>query len=573
MKRLLIALLCFLATQHSEAQDYPRNYFSSPLEGPLILAGTFGEVRPDHFHSGIDLSTGEQEGLPVKAAADGYVSRIKISPDGFGRALYITHPNGFVTVYGHLKDFREDLQNFVVSKQYEQKSFAIELLPKKGEFKVVKGEQIARSGNSGNTSGPHLHFEIRDERSEDPINPLFFGLPVEDHAKPVFRSVRIYPLPQSGIVEHTDSARSFEIFPMDTVYSVAHPTYIQVYGVISVGIDVYDQQEGSTSELGIYSAELSIDGMKAYAWECDRFNFADTRYANSHADYEVRVRDGVKIERCFQLPGNFFPSFYRRDTSITGYFNLTDDNSHEIHFVARDYSGNKSEIWFQLQANSALSSKDPMKIPDGALSVTNSKGISVHKSYLDVSIPSGAVYQDMFYYDDEIKSNTYLSSMFLIGNRYEALHLPITVSIKPSKPIVDSLKPKAVVARLEFDGRLISEGGAWNKDFLTTKTRKFGTYVIAVDTTAPMVQKEYYPTDLNTSRGAIVQLKIKDDLSGLKSYSATVDGTWKLMEYDAKNDLMILDLKGMPTNNHHPIEITVTDERGNTSVWKDSFWW
>lgn len=175
------SVICIIALQISaKGTPYPDNYFRSPIDSPLVLSGTFGEIRDGHFHTGIDIRTGEQEGMPVKAVADGYVSRIKVSPNGFGRVLYVTHPNGYVSVYAHLKQFREDVRQYTFQEQKAQQSYEIELLPKKDQFKVVQGEMIGESGSSGSAEGPHLHFEIRDEKTEQPINPLLFGLKSED---------------------------------------------------------------------------------------------------------------------------------------------------------------------------------------------------------------------------------------------------------------------------------------------------------------------------------------------------------------------------------------------------------
>lgn len=572
MKRPICLLIALLTVFSVFAQRYPQGYFTAPVDTPLILKGTFGEVRDGHFHSGIDISTGEQEGVSVRAAADGYVSRIKVSASGFGRVLYVTHPNGYVTVYAHLQKFRDDLREYMRSEQLKQKSYEIELFPKKGEFKVTKGQEIALSGNSGNSQGPHLHFEIRDEKSEDPLNPLLFGLPVEDHQPPVLRALRVYPELEGGMVETTDTARSYNIFPWDTLYGVETGEYIKVYGICSVGFDVYDKQEGSDAELGIHSAELYIDGIKTYQWINNRLDFDDTRYANAHSDYEVRKRDGVHMERCYRMSGNHFLPIYP-DTGLTGIFEFTGDDSHDLRFLAHDFYGNTCNITFQLQSYSPLANKPYQTHPEGALLVTPAKGIAVHHDNLDVIIPSGAVYEPMYYYDDELPNRRGLSNTYYVGNPYEALHVPITVSIKPAAAVSDSLKSKVLMARLEPDGSLIGQGGAWNKEFLTAKTREFGRYFLALDTVAPTVTKEYYPADLNTSRGGIVQLIVKDDLSGLKTYSPVIDGQWQLAEFDAKTGLLTIDLSGLTLNQQHQIELTVTDERGNTQVWKDGFWW
>jgi hypothetical protein len=571
-KGLLPSIAFLLAVLSGNAQPYPKRYLSPPLDGPLLLTATFGEIRDEHFHSGIDLSTGNQEGLEVKAAAEGYVSRIKVSPDGFGRVLYVTHPNGFVTVYAHLKRFRDDLQAYTLQAQKEKKSFAIELFPKKNQFNVLRGETIALSGNSGGSRAPHLHFEVRDEKTEQPINPLLFGLQVEDHLRPEFRALRVYPLMENGIVEGTDSARSYEIFISDTVYGVGTPEYIKVFGLVSVGFDVIDRMEGSDAELGIYSAELYVDNMLAYNWINDRFDFDDTRFVNAHTDYLVKQRDGMTIQRCQRLNGNSMSLLYP-DTGLTGLLDFTGDDSHDLRFVARDFNGNEAVINFQLQAYSAYANNAYLPHPKQAVRISPDKGAAIHKDELDVVIPAGAVYQEYYYQDDAVKSDLYLSPVYLIGDRYEALHVPIVLGIKPDKSIPDSLAGKALIARLELDGRVVAAGGTWNKELLSTKVRKFGSYAIVLDTIAPSVIKEYYPADLNTSRGGIVQFKVNDGLSGIQSIEATIDDQWMLAEYDAKDGMVTVDLQGLPLNQLHTVHLLVKDERHNITDWTDKFWW
>ncbi len=572
MKRTILSLTLILCGFAGFGQNYPKSYFDSPLEGALLLNGTFGELRDNHFHAGVDFSTGEQEGLSVRAAADGYVSRIKVSASGLGKVIYVTHPNGYVTVYAHLSRFRDDIQQKTLENQKAQKSYEIEVLPKKNELLVKKGEEIALSGNSGNSAGPHLHFEIRDERSEEPINPLLFGLPVIDTQKPILRGLRVYPQPGAGIVEQTDSARSYEIFMYDSFYTVGVSEYIKVWDMIGVGFDVYDQQEGTSAELGIYSAELFLDGNKIYEWRNDRLDFDDMRYANAHGDYEVKKRDGATVQRCFRMPGNLFTAIYP-DTSYTGWAMFNDEESHDMHFIAYDFTGNKCEVTFQLQPYSPLANKNYQAYPKEAMLIGPSKGVAVHKEDLDVVVPTNAVYEEMYYWDDKIRQEDGWSDSYMIGNRYEALHVPITIGIKPSREIPDSLKSKALLSRVELDGKHYAQPSSFNKGMVTAKVKEFGTYIIELDTLPPSVIHEYYPADLNTSRGAIVQVKVDDELSGLKTYSVSIDGEWRLASFDAREKLLTVDLQGMTLNMQHKLAVTVTDERGNTRLWMDEFWW
>ena len=573
MTRQSSILFIFMALL-SEAiygQSYPTGYFSAPLDTPLILVGTFGEIRNDHFHSGLDLGTGEQEGVPVMAAADGYISRIKVSADGFGKALYVTHPNGYVTVYGHLQKFTAPVNELVRTTQYSQQKFEIELFPKSKDFKVTKGEVIAYSGNTGGTTGPHLHFEIRDEETEEPINPLLFGLRVTDNIPPEIKNVRVFPMREAGIVGRTDSAITYEMQEMNGHFSLNTPDYIQAHGYIGVGFEATDKQDLSMATLGIYSADVSVDGTPVYSWKQDRFNFKDTRMVNAHIDYLSKRRENSTIERCFRLPGNFLNMY--GDTNQTGYLDFIDDDSHDIKIVVKDFNGNERIFNFLIHSFSTLASEPFQKVPDGSVVVSYSKGVAIHKEFLDVVIPSGAVYEDIYYNDTEARTKTYLSSIFHVGNPYDALQVPISVGIKPNEPIADSLMSKALIISLHEYGQIKAEGGEWKGGFLTAKPKQFGAFAIALDTTPPKVVKEYVPADMNSYRGGIVQVRITDDLSGIKSYSGKLDGKWHLFEYDPKSTMLTADLSFLPMNHEHPIEVTVTDERGNTTTWTSKFWY
>ncbi|HRH66455.1 MAG TPA: M23 family metallopeptidase [Bacteroidia bacterium] len=569
-KSISVVFLFLLVIGRMQAQDYPQNYFSSPLDTPLVLISTFGEIRQDHFHSGIDLGTGEMEGVPVMASADGYISRIKIAPDGYGKALYITHPNGYVSVYGHLQKFTQPVNEYVRKAQYEKETFAIELLPKAKEFRVKKGEVIAYSGSSGGAEGPHLHFEIRHEETEEPINPLLFGIPVRDNTPPEIKYVRFYPTPEAGILDKTDTAETFEVQVVDGVNMLNTPDFVQAFGMIGIGFSAVDHQEYSSANLGIYAAELYVDGNLAYQWRMDRFNFDDTRYVNAHIDYLTYKRDNVTIERCFRLIGN--PLLIYGDTSQLGYQNWTEDAPHDIRIVAKDFSGNTSLLEFQMISYSSMFDRPYQPKVPGTVLVTPQKGIAIHKNDLDIIIPSGSVYEDFHFIDSQRKSSNYLSQVFTVGDQYVAVHQPITIGIKPLASIADSLKKQAVIINILNDGAERALPSSWNGPFLTCKSKTFGDFAIRLDTLPPVLAKEYVPADLNSSRGAVIQIKMKDDLSGIKTYSGAMDGRWFLYEYDAKNNMLQADLSSLDNNMEHTARIIVTDNCGNTTTWEYKFW-
>jgi len=261
------------------------------------------------------------------------------------------------------------------------------------------------------------------------------------------------------------------------------------------------------------------------------------------------------------------------DTSQTGYLEFVDDDSHDIKIIVKDFNGNEKTFNFLILSYSTLAGEPYQKVPDGSVVVSYSKGVAIHKEHLEVVIPTGAVYEDIYYNDTEAKSKTYLSSIFHVGNPYDGIQLPISVGLKPTAPIADSLMSKALVISIAEYGQIKAEGGEWKGGFLTAKPKHFGAFAIALDTTPPQIVKEYVPADMNSYRGGIVQVRISDDLSGIKSYSGKLDGKWHLFEYDPKSTMLTADLSFLPMNHEHPIEVTVTDERGNTTTWTSKFWY
>ncbi len=585
----------------SSGQTYPRDYFQPPLDTPLIITGTFGEVRVNHLHSGIDISTNGNEGIPVMAAADGYISRIKIASDGYGKALYVTHPNGFVTVYGHLQKFTAPVNAYIRKIQYERQVFEVDEKFGPEEFKVKQHEVIAYSGGTGAAQEPHLHFEVRDEITEEPINPLLFGIPVHDTVAPVLKYVRIYPARENGILNRADSADSYEIRKDENGYSLNTTEFPVVYGSVAFGIAAYDYQYqllkpeeadsvddvpvnpeadtnnveepdqiSSPSVLGIYSCELFIDDVPTFTWRYDRFNFNDTRDVNGHIDYRVRKRNDDVVERCFRLPNDKLKIY--GDDNLKGYTEFKNDGSHTIKIIVRDFKGNKSQIEFTVNSISTLSQTQYLPRPENTLPVSADKAIAVHTSKLDVMVPDGGLFEDMFYSDYELDGGNFISGYFSVGDPFEALHLPMTLGLKPNKDLNDSLKKKAIILRYDEDNTFQSYTGTWTGKMLNIKSFDFGKYGMVIDSIAPTIEKYYVPAEMNSMYGGIVQYKIKDELSGIKSYSGMIDGKWYLFEYDKKNDMITANVDPLAVNKEHSVEITVTDQCGNVEVYKGSFY-
>ena len=329
-------------------KEYPKNYFQKPLDIPLILAGTFGELRSNHFHAGIDIKTQKREGLPVFAIADGYVSRIKIQHWGYGKALYITHPNGYTSVYAHLQKFGSKIESFVKKKQYEKESYTIQLFPNKTLLKVRKGDIIAYSGNTGGSTAPHLHFEIRDTKTEKIINPLLFGIEIKDNIKPEIKSAYAYPLGDFSQVNQSENPVKLQITKQENGDLVADKIY--ALGVIGIGVKSFDRLNGAHNKNGIYNLDLYVNNEKIYNHCLETFSFAEGKYINLHLDYEHYKKRYEKIQRCFVIPSNKLSIYGNLINS--GQINIDDGMNYVIEVIASDIKGNKTTLTIPVQGKS-----------------------------------------------------------------------------------------------------------------------------------------------------------------------------------------------------------------------------
>ncbi|MCD4698124.1 MAG: M23 family metallopeptidase, partial [Bacteroidales bacterium] len=281
MLKILQLVFFILVTQILFSQNnYPPDVFISPLDIPIKLSGTFGELRSNHFHSGIDIKTGEKTGLNIYTIADGFISRIKIQSGGYGKALYVTHPNGYVSVYGHLNKYNDNINEFVIKEQYRRQSFEIDLYLKEGQISVSQGEIIAYSGNSGRSGGPHLHFEIRDEKSQKPINPLLFGYEVTDRVKPLINLLKVYPMSNIDQINGKNTSAIYYPIANKGNYKLKYSDTIKITGSAYFGLNCFDPFNRGLNKNGVYSIKMFVDSSLVYAHKLETFSFDETRYIN-----------------------------------------------------------------------------------------------------------------------------------------------------------------------------------------------------------------------------------------------------------------------------------------------------
>ena len=558
----------------SNLNDIPKDksLFTSPINIPLLLSANFGELRIDHFHSGLDIKTQGVTGKEVLAAANGYISRISISPVGFGNALYITHPSGYTTVYGHLERFTAKIEAYVKARQYEKKTFAITLFPTAEDFPVKQGELIAYSGNSGSSGGAHLHFEIRKSDSEKPINPLLFNLGVADNIKPIIEKLVIFPAGRNTLVGNAHAIKKFEVTGSHGVYSITSENEITVSGLTGFGIKAYDLLNDSNNKCAVHSIELSIDSVSIFKYIMDGFSFTESRFVNSHIDYETFMRENTYIERAFVLPNDKLSAY--KDIVNRGLYNFNDKKIHRVEITVTDVNNNKSVLKFQIKAGDSKNSS--LEQPEKGITIMPfNKTNRFSAENISVNIPEGALYDTLYFsYKTEKGTGEMLSDLHYVANKYTPVQKSFTVSIKPSKKPA-GLESKMLIVRLADDQTKTAANSYWSDGYLSAEVMAFGRYFIGIDTVKPVISAMGITNGSNLSGKKDIRIRITDELSGIKSYVGSIDGKWALFEYDQKNDMLVykFDDARITKGSKHNLVLEVSDNKDNVSKFKREFTW
>ncbi|RLD41800.1 MAG: hypothetical protein DRI86_12795 [Bacteroidetes bacterium] len=552
----IILLSMFLFRNNGEAQQkYPQDYFRSPLNIPLVLAGSFGELRGGHFHSGIDIKTQGAIGKKVFATADGYISRIKVSPWGYGNALYIKHPNGYTSVYAHLNRYMDTIAQMIISKQYRTKSFAVEIFPKAGSIKVKQSQVIAYTGNSGSSGGPHLHFEIRNS-AEEPINPLLFGIKIADHQYPSIRKFRIYNLFENKSTKYNEypilqKSKIVKLKTNDTLLIRSDKFYIAVEG--------FDRWDAAVNKNGYYKLSYFFDDTLFFQFIADKLVFNQKRYINTYIDYSEYIKNKVRFQR----------SYIEKNTKLrntknninNGIISLTDNNIHKLTIIAEDYNGQKSILKVVVKKG------EPYKAKELSGAFFDWKHNNTYEnSEMRVEIPLGAFYSNQLFWVNS-KNNEYsnYSKLIEIYDIGVPLHKYYSLRIKLDTNVIVKDKSKLCILSLNTKKQLIYEGGKYKNGFIETKTRSFGNYFIGIDTIAPIIKQQNVYNNKNITRQRSIDFKITDDISGIDKYKATLDEKWILLKYDPKKNRLYYEIDKHFSAGKHKFKITVWDSRGNVA--------
>jgi hypothetical protein len=559
--RWLTPFLAVLVFAFAKAQDYPQNYFSSPLEIPLKLSGTFGELRSNHFHSGLDIKTQQRTGLSVLAVANGYVSRIKIERYGYGKALYITHPNGYTSVYAHLERFSDRIEEYVCNRQYEQESYEIQLFPGDLDLRVDQGEVVAYSGNSGGSGGPHLHFEIRDSASR-PINPFLFGYDIEDTRAPLVKGLMLYPLSPDARIEGKNEPKKIRLIPIGNNHY--RTEFVKASGEIGVAINTSDRQNTGPNQNGIFRLTGELNEKRFFDVKMDKYAFSETRYLNDLIDYKIYKDQKARYTKLFKSSSN--PLSLIKESELNGHLLLTEANAdYHVDIAIEDYSKNKSTIRLELSCDSLY--EPSYHIPsDHEHLVTAAQGYSGTHGNYSVYIPPNAVYRDTFLEIYEENGD------LIIHDDVVPLHKNMTVNYN-AENLPPVIYEKSYLARKMPWGAAYHVNTRYKAGKLSARTRTLGRYGIERDTIPPTIRPLNFKDGSWVSRLNTLEVEIADSDSGVKDYRATVNGEFLLMEYDYKTDKLVYHFRdGRIKEQENQFKLVVIDEVGNSSTFEAVFY-
>lgn len=551
---LIFSIFLLFVSLPTFGQTIPEGGYHSPIGIPMILSSNFGELRPNHFHMGIDFKTNNRIGYNLYSIDNGFVSRIKVSPYGYGKVVYIDHPNGVTSVYAHCSEFKGEVDSIVRVTQEREQNFEVEIFPKKGEIALDKGEIFALSGNTGSSTAPHLHFEIRDTKTEAALNPLVFGFDVADTKAPEIRGVKVYSLTKDGYrfpnkaTVRTAAKGSAGYYVSGNKITIP-ANYCTKSGGIGIAVDVIDRLDGAPNQCGLYGSILIVNGDTIFGQRTNRVPFESTRYVNCHKDYE-EYRDGKKYHKCFKTTENSLPIY---EYGKSGIIQCKPGDVLKIEYVGYDPKGNRSTLNFDIEISSG-----EMNLEDGlGVDLTYLQpgySMQLENDNRQVQFGVETVYEPLKL--NESKLNTE------IGEASEPVHNAYKIRVKSSE-VPDG---KHYIQIITDRGRTRTMVATYQDGWYTAESKYFGQYSLKKDLTAPTIAtKNFKSTTTYTSLKSLTWT-INDAHTGIADYDLFIDGKWYLIEYESKGSYVTFsrpdDVKGSKE-----VKLVVKDEVGNENEW------
>ncbi len=550
MKYLLSLLMLAVALQ--ALPQGKRASLEVPFGFELFLSGNFGELRSNHFHSGVDFKTQGAVGRPVTCVADGYISRASIQPGGYGLALYVTHDNGYMTVYGHLDRFPAAVAKRLRNKQYKDETFAVDMAFSPDEFKVKRGEVLAYAGNTGYSFGPHLHFEIRDKAGNELYDPMkFYKQSLKDSRAPVAYKVGIYPRLGEGVLDGGDRSKLYNV-KGNTISAVP-----EVWGKIGFGIKADDLMDGTNNKYGVCKIELLVDGVERFSSTMDNFSFEETRLINAWADYARYAESGEWVLRSHILDNNPLRALSADENN--GWVTIDEERVYDVEYRLSDYHGNCSVYKFKVQGK-----KSAMIAPEDGHFLYWFMNNAIEREAVRLEIPMGELFENTLLDVKEEKGKSGLSPVYSFSKSAVPFWHGAKLSIKvPDGAGVDS--DKIYIRKVTKKGGS-SVGGKYSNGWVTATVGALGRFELAADTVAPKLQPVGEKNWMK--RGKIV-FAVADKETHIKSFRGTLNGNFVLFNYSSKNSRLELDLKRENIRRgSHLLELEVEDACGNRRVFR-----
>lgn len=546
MSKILVVLFIITNFTIKSQEKHPQNYFSDPLNIEKILNGNFGETRSAHFHSGIDFKTQFKEGLNVYSSAEGYISRISIKHGGFGKALYVNHPNGYTTVYAHLKNFSDKIENYIKKLQYDRQTFQIEHYPKKNALQILKKEKIGNSGNTGSSFGPHLHYEIRKTSNQKALNPQLFNFNIKDSRKPTLSSVFIYKIDslyqQSNPIKIKVSKINDSTYLSEKVFAK---------GKIGFGVSGYDRQDLANNRNGIYKYQTYYNDRKYIEFKFDSFFFEESIKIKTLIDYKYYIKNNERIIKLFIDQGN--------DLSIY---------SQNIDEGYLDVKNKFSEFLIKLSdlKNNNLYIKIPIEFGDFTSPVSFDYDEELNKS-IDNQLEHNFNFENS---KIKIPRNTFLKDVNLkLSSSQDSLkilnpYIPVFKNISVEFKNISDSKGNYLAFKDQNNNESFATSTLNKNDFFNLKTKSLGTYFIKKDTIPPKIRLQNFKDGDWITNKKNIKIKILDDETGIKNYNVWINGKWMLFEYEYKKNELVYNFDSYFENNvDNKIFIRIEDMVGN----------